>query len=244
MKFIKILPTVLVLFFTTLAVAKFKMPAQMNAGDRTTALQILGPATSNRLLSTSYPLGGSHGFEVSLSHHYVPCSYLSELGDKSGSTQDYEYPMVTMGKGLFYNLDLFLSFVPMTQNDFLDHFSTQLRYQFWQSESQLFRLSSLIYAGTSTLNNQMTMQSYGYDIVGTTTIDRVSLFVGVGTSFNNGRFIGGFKGITDSLNTETVTATLAHQLIGVEWPIDDFFIAGEVDRYKIPYYSVKAGYRL
>jgi hypothetical protein len=232
------------LLFTSTGFSSLKLPSQLTASDRTKALSLLGPATSHRLLSTTYPLGGSQGFEISLSHHSVPLSYLSELGDKSGTQSALDFPMITLGKGLFYNFDLFLSFVPLNQKNSLHHFSTQLRYQIWQSENNLFRFSTLFHSGTSNLNNQVSMQSYGYDLVGTATIDRFSIFAGLGTSFNNGRFIGGAAGITDSSQTELNTATLAHQLVGLEWPVRDFFFAAEVDRYRVPYYSMKVGYRL
>ncbi len=79
--------------------------------------------------------------------------------------------------------------------------------------------------------------------MGAITLDRVSIFVGIGSLISNGRFIGGAGGITESTNTETERISLAHQLIGIEWPIGNFFIAAEADRYAIPYYSVKLGYR-
>jgi hypothetical protein len=230
--------------FAHLSAAKLTLPKQLNQKDRRSALEIMGPATGSRLLTSPYPLGGWSGFEVGLSRHYVPTSYLTELGDASVSQSDFEYPLLTLGKGLYYDLDLFLSIVPMAQTASINHFSTQVRYQFWQSLNQLFRISGLIYGGTTTLNNQLNMQTYGFDLVGTTTIDRVSLFIGLGTSFTDGRFIGGTKGITNSQATETEKLTLAHQLIGIEWPIDNFFWAAEVDRFKIPYYSLKIGYRM
>jgi hypothetical protein len=232
------------LAFIPIAQAKLQLPSNLNEADRRAALQIMGPATSTRILSSPYPLGGYEGFELGISRHYVPTSYLSELGNKTASEGDFEYPLLTLGKGLYYDLDLFLSIVPMAQSDSINHFSSQIRYQFWHSESEVFRFSGLIYAGTTTLNNQLNMQSYGYNLIGTSTIDRVSLYIGVGTSFCNGRFIGGIKGITDSPRTEIETLTLAHQLIGIEWPLGSFFWAAEVDRYKIPYYSLKIGYRM
>ncbi len=232
------------LFFSLFAFAKFTLPNQLHQADRRSALQIMAPATSSRLLSSPYPLGGWDGFEIGISRHYVPTTYLSELGNKPANASDFEYPLLTLGKGLYYNLDLFLSIVPMAQSESINHFSSQIRYQFWESLSQVFRISGILYAGTTTLNNQLNMQCYGFDLVGTTTIDRVSLYLGLGTSFANGRFIGGAGGLTDTQLTEVETSTLAHQLIGLEWPIANFFWAAEVDRFKIPYYALKVGYRM
>lgn len=233
------------LFFIValLSEAKINIPQSMDQKQRRDTLQILGPATSTRLLSSPYPLGGWDGFEVGISRHYVPMSYLSEIDKSLTFQRDIEYPILTIGKGLYYDFDLFLSIVPMIQTEAVNHFSTQIRHQFWQSEESLFKMSGLIYVGTTTLNNQLNMQSYGFDLLGNMTIEKVSIFMGLGTSFNNGRFIGGAQGITDSQKTEVETLTLAHQLVGIEWPIDNFFLAAQVDRFKIPYYSIKLGYR-
>jgi hypothetical protein len=228
----------------SVAYGKLQIPRQMNASDRRSSLEILGAATASRLLSSPYPLGGAQGFELGLSRHYVPTSFLSEYGDKQAGQKDFEYAVLTLGKGLFYDIDLFLSLVPMTQTDSITHASGLLRYQLWQSESNTFRLSAVLSASTSNLNNQLGLQSTGYDLVGTTTIDEVSFYLGVGLSAISGRFIGGTRGITDSQQTENEKVNLAHQVIGLEWPIGNFFWAAEVDRYKIPFYSLKLGLRI
>lgn len=233
-----------ILFFTSLALAKFDLPQQMNAKDRQRALEILGSATSSRLLSSAYPLGGWQGLEVGLSRHYIPASYLSSLGDRSATQNDFNYPMLTIGKGLYGNVDLHVGFVPMFQSDAISHASAQIRYQLWKSPSKIFRLSGLVHASTTNLLNQLIMQNYGFNIIGITTIDELSLFVGAGLSSTDGRFIGGNKGITDSKDSEQETKRLPHQLIGLEYLINNYFVAAEIDRYDSPYYSLKVGYRL
>lgn len=206
-------------------------------------LQVMGPATSSTLLSSPYPLGGWEGFEIGLSKHYLPISYLSELDPALSEQKDYDYPLITVGKGLFHNIDLFLSIIPIINIESLNYFNTQLRYQFWKSQNNVFHLSGLLFAGTSTINNHLNMQNYGFDVVGTVILDRVSIFLGLGRLLNTGRFIGGSNGVTESQNTETERLSLPHQLIGIEWPFGRFFLAAEVDRYIIPHYSVKLGYR-
>lgn len=223
--------------------ARALLPDQMTPGEMRKVLQVLGPATSSTPLSSPYPLGGWEGYEVGISKHYLPWSYLSEVDPIVGGQKDLEYPLITVGKGLFYNFDLFLSIMPILKSDVVNYFSTQLRYQFWNSQNKVFRISGLIFAGTANVNNQLNMQNNGFDLIGTITLDRVSIFLGVGSLVSNGRFIGGPTGITASQNTEAERISLAHQLIGIEWPIGNFFIAAEADRYAIPYYSVKLGYR-
>ncbi|MEY4615782.1 MAG: hypothetical protein RJB66_742 [Pseudomonadota bacterium] len=224
--------------------ARFQLPHQLTSEDRKSALSVLGPATNSRLLSSGYPLGGWQGFEIGLSRHYVPASYLNSLGDQSNQRRDFEYPILTFGKGLYYDFDLILSFVPMFQSESISHTSAQVRRQFWQSPKNIFRVVGLAHAETTNLANQLGIQGYGFNIIGTTTIDKISLFIGVGASSWQGTYIGGARGVTDSGDTEINRVLMAHHLIGFEWPIDNYFVAAEVDRYDSPYYSMKLGYRL
>lgn len=229
--------------FSRQAFTKVLLPDQMTQGEMRKVLQILGPATGSTPLSSPYPLGGWEGFEIGISKHYLPWSYLSEVDPLVAEQKDLEYPLITLGKGLFYDFDLFLSITPILKSDVVNYFSTHLRYQFWNSQNKVLRLSALIFAGTANVNNQLNMQNNGFDLIGTITLDRVSIFAGVGSLVSNGRFIGGQTGITASKNTEAERIFLTHQLVGIEWPIGNFFIAAEADRYAIPYYSVKLGYR-
>jgi len=219
------------------------LPQQMDHAKMRKVLRILGPATSSTPLSTPYPLGGWEGFELGFSKHYLPWSYLTEVDQSVGDQKDLDYPLFSIGKGLFYNIDLFLSIIPIFKSESMNYFSTQLRYQIWVSQNKVFYLSGIVNAGTSTINNQLNMQNSGVDLLGTVTLDRVSIFVGIGRLLSTGRFIGGSNGITESQATETESLTLAHQLVGIEWPIGSFFVAAEADRYAIPYYSIKIGYR-
>lgn len=230
--------------FSHLCFARFQLPHQLTASDRKSALSVLGPATSSRLLSSGFPLGGWQGFEMGLSRHYVPASYLNSLGDQTNERSDFEYPLVTFGKGLYSDFDLFLSFVPMFQGESISHASAQVRHQFWQSPTNIFRVVGLVHTDSTNLANQLSIRAYGFDVIGTTTIDRISLFIGIGATAWHGTFIGGNKGVTDSKESETNQVSLAHQLIGFEWPISNYFVSAEVDRYDSPYYSLKFGYRL
>lgn len=241
---LKILLCLIVISLHHFAEARIRLPHALTGSDRLSTLEFLAPTSSARLLSSPYPLGGWSGFEIGVSRQNAPLSYLKDLGDKGGTTSDLSYTTITLGKGLYYDLDLYLSFVPMTQTDSISHSSGQLRYLFWTSENRVFRVSGLLSASTSNVNDQISLRSVGYDLIGTTTIDKVSLFVGLGLLKARARFIGGAKGITDSQKTEEEDADIPHQLIGIEWPLGHFFWAAEVDRYKVPNYSLQLGYRL
>jgi hypothetical protein len=219
------------------------IPNGLNDSDQRAILNSIGPATATRLLSVPYPLGGTEGFEIGLGRQYIPTESLSELGNKTEPQKGMSYPIVTFGKGLFNDVDMFLSAIPFTQSPNLSHFSAQTRIGHWQSKTSPFMLSSVLHIGSTTLKNQITFENYGFDILGTIYLKHICLFAGLGTLFTNGTFVGGNSGITSSGETTTVTQIFSHKLIGLDLRYQEYFIAAQVDSYERPNYSFKVGYR-
>jgi hypothetical protein len=219
------------------------IPTGLSEKDQRDILNSIGPATATRLLSAPYPLGGNEGFEVGIGRQYIPTESLSELGNKTGPQKGMSYPIITLGKGLFNDVDMFLSAIPFTQSPNLSHFSAQTRVNHWHSQTSPLILSSVFHIGSTTLKNQVTFENYGFDVIGTMYLKHICLFAGLGTLFTNGTFIGGNNGVTVSKNTEIVTQIFSHKLIGVDLRYHDYFMAAQVDSYERPNYSFKVGYR-
>lgn len=223
--------------------ATFDIPTQLSDKDERDILKNIGPGTAARLLSAPFPLGGFEGLEVGLSRQAIPLDNLQHLGNGTEPQSELSYPILTIGKGLFNNIDMFLSLIPFAQSSSLTHFSSQVRIQHWSSLTSPFIISSAWHAGYSTLKNEINFQNYGFDVLGTFYFRTACLYFGVGTLFSNGRFIGGVDGITKSQDTDIVTATFAHRVLGFDYRINEYFIALETDSYDKPFYSVKLGYR-
>lgn len=223
--------------------ARLSLPNGLSDKDLRDIVNSLGPATATRLLSAPYPLGGSEGFELGLGRQYLPTESLNELGNKTLTQKGLSYPIITLGKGLFNDIDMFLSASPFSQSPDLANFAAQIRIGHWYSETSPLLISSVFHIGSSTLKNQVNFENYGFDVLATMYLKHICLFTGLGTLFTNGTFIGGSNGITKSGNTETITQIYAHKLIGVDLRYQEYFIAAQVDSYLRPNYSFKVGYR-
>jgi hypothetical protein len=225
------------------AFAVLSLPQQLTSTDQKEILNLLGPGTSSRQLSSPYPLGGYEGFEIGLSRQFINTSNFTELGDRSASGENFSYPILTMGKGLFYDIDIFISLVPFAQSEMITHFSTQGRWNFYRSKETPFSLSLSGNAGNTTLKNLVSIQSYGIDLVGSFYIRELSLFFGTGFLSSSGVFVGGPSGINKSGETEKLNMLLSHRILGIDYRLQKYFVSAELDHFESPLYSAKVGFR-
>lgn len=236
----------ILLFFLSLVYCSFAFSLNfpnraLTYNELSSVLSLLGPGTAPRLLSVPYPLGGFQGLEVSLSRHYVPTKELKNLG--ADEQDEFSYPLLTMAKGLFYNVDFSASFVPFAQrSDFL-HFSSELRWMFYEAPELPFFLSGLVNLGTSTFNNMVSVQNWGVDVVGAVILNPFSFYLGLGQLTSRGLFMGFSNGLTQSELNESLVVSNIHQFFGVDVRYGSFFTALQLDRYQQDFYSVKLGYR-
>lgn len=230
--------------------ASIQVPTKMNKKDREAALQIIGLGTSSKILSDPYPLGGYAGFEAGFSIETFPAEDLARLGDGvRPPQQDASLPKLTVGKGLYNNLDAFLQFTPYNRQDELSQFGGIVRWGFYQASYLPLSLSILAHYNSANIANQVSTRSYGLDLIGGINVENVSLFAGVGQAEAAGTFIGGDPNAT---STTSITASGAienefvtgfHTVIGGNLRFSDFFVALEIDRYTLPVFSGKLGMR-
>lgn len=220
-------------------------PQDLSQPERVLISHWFAPSSTPSLLSTSYPLGGYSGFEFGLSHHRLPTSLINSLtGVAPDSHDDLSYPLLTLGKGLYDNTDIFVSFSPLMGVNQISHYSGLIRHEFWRSNSNHFRISAQIYRGSSNIYNQLNLRSQGIDFLLTSTFQRVSLYWGIGQLSSVARFSGGANGTTDSNEEETESLYRTRNIFGFEWPIKNYFIAAEINRMNLSYYAIKLGVRL
>lgn len=240
---LRILITVFIFVFSTSSWAAMSFPKNLSASDRETALSILGFGTASKLLSSPYPLGGFHGVEVGMTSEYIPLADLAGLGSKSTSKTDLNYFNIMLGKGLFYNVDVFVQFIPMPQDESLSGFGGQLRWSFYETKFMPAALSLVVHGTATNMDNVLGAETTGVDLVGSVNMRDVSLFFGAGQARSVGTFIGGTDGITDTGKTETADVHSPHTIFGISIKMSNVFIALEVDRYVQSTYAGKLGVR-
>ena len=227
-----------------LTLAAVLLPSQMTQSDRQEALRILGLGSSAKILSDPYPLGGYSGFEFGLELDNLPTDSLSRLGSHLESSQeDITYPKLTVGKGLYDNLDLFVQLAPYNSNDQISQYGAIGRWGFYQAAFLPLSASLVLNLNSANFANQMTTWTYGADLIGGIDVNQVSLYAGIGLLKASGYFIGGTAGITDSGNIEKESVSGLHTMVGATVHVTDYFVSVELDRYTIAVLSGKVGMR-
>jgi hypothetical protein len=234
----------LALFFANSASAGLELPKNLSQGDRVTALQILGFGTSSKLLTDPYPLGGYAGFEAGFSLENVPTDEIGRLGTGlKPPQQDVTLPKLTVGKGLYNNIDIFAQFTPYSRADEVAQYGGIVRWNFYQASSLPLSVSALAHVNNANISNEMTTNVYGLDLVGGINVENLSLFAGMGLAEGSATFIGGSASVTDSKLQESEFVSGVHTFAGADIHFSNVFVALEIDRYLVPVFCGKLGVR-
>ncbi len=224
------------------ALASIQLPTGMAKNERLEALRIIGLGTASKILSDPYPLGGYTGFEAGYSLESFPSDNLGRLG--SGITppqQNTSLSRITIGKGLYNNVDIFIQFTPYMRQDEIAQFGGILRWGFYQAPFLHLSLSVLAHMNSSNIGAMLSTQTRGLDLIGGVDSGNISLFAGFGLAESTGTFIGGPTGLTDSRFSETEYVSHFHTVIGGTLKFSSLFVSLQIDRYTLPVYSGKLG---
>ncbi len=232
------------LFFVSFEVsAGTALPHHLNDSDRHTAAQILGLGSAVKVLSNPYPLGGYSGFEVGIGSEYIPFENVASLGSTSADKGEYQYYTLSFGKGLFYNVDLFLQFAPLPQKEGLSNYGAQLRWGFYEAYAFPISFSVIFSGGGTSYSSLINSNTLGIDLVATVSLKDVALYFGLGQTRSVTTFIGGDNGITDDGQNHQADVVSSHLLFGTHLKWESYFLALEVDRYYETTYGGKIGMR-
>lgn len=225
--------------------ASLEIPRNLSEEDRVRVTEILGLSSSLKLLGNPYPLGGFSGVEVGVSTEIIPTGELSHLGSKTSAQGETSYQMVTIGKGLYNNIDVFFQFAPQTQDEAIWGFGGQLRWGFFQAEYLPAYLTLLVSANSTSFQNKINVVTQATDLVAGFNVGDVTLYTGLGVVRAIGTFVGGGAefSVTDSGNTAQADVSEPHYLAGINLKISRAFLAMEIDRYTQATYSAKLGIR-
>ncbi|MES2856284.1 MAG: hypothetical protein V4692_10500 [Bdellovibrionota bacterium] len=234
-----------VILYAGTAAAAIRIPKNLSAGDRDEALRIIGLGTSSKILSDPYPMGGYSGFEFGISIENLPTDDLGRLGSGLPTPQqEVAFPKLTIGKGLYNGLDMFVHFTPYSRQDELSQYGGIGRWCFFETERFPLSLSLLIHGNVGNVGNLLTTRSYGADIIAGINVDNVALFGGGGPIEAVGTFAGGTNGVTNSNAFESAKVSGAHTVVGANVHfLENIFVTLQIDRYSVPVFSGKLGVR-
>jgi hypothetical protein len=229
-----------------LAFATIHLPLGLDIADRKEATKVLGFGTSAKILSDPYPLGGYSGYEVGTFIQSLSVDDLAELGHTLASAQsDVQYMGLTVGKGIYNNIDIYLQWVPYTSGTELTTYGGLVRWCFYQASFLPLTLSATLHGSMAGFSNLVSTRTYGFDLVGGVNVKAVSLFAGIGPIYSTGRFNGGsaLTSLTNTGNDETADVRALHSQIGLNVEYKKIFFAVEMDRYTQSVYSSQLGVR-
>ncbi len=228
------------------AFAAIQLPKNMSVADREEALRIVGFGTSSKILSDPYPLGGHAGFEAGLSLENVVAEDLSRLGNGvRPPQQEVLLSKLTIGKGVYNDVDLFLQFTPYTKQEELAQYGGFVRWGFYQASYLPVGLSLIAHVNSANIGNQLNARSYGADLIAGVNVDNLALYIGGGVIESSGIFLVDEPTPTDPEARAQAKSlvTGSHALVGANLRFSQFFLSLQIDRYTLPVFSAKLGVR-
>lgn len=240
----------LVLMYLQTGIAAPILPtglADLPERDQVEVLGVLGFGTATKILENPYPLGGHQGVSFGVTSEYLNTQDLSTFGNKTSSQREFNYNVITLSKGLFYDIDFMLQFAPYPQKEEFRNFGAQVRWQFYSYKFIPGGLSFIVHRSESNFSGLFQSLTNVFDLVSTFYLEDIALYFGYGGARSNGVFEGGgvngYKGVTASGRTSEVELYKSHALFGLCLEFDKTFFALSVEKYWNTVYGAKLGYR-
>ena len=233
------------IFIATLeARAGLSFPSSLTARDRGQVLAILGYGSAVKIDGNPYPLGGHSGLEIGLSTDFINTSQIAKLGNGSTQQAQTSYNVLSFGKGLYNNLDVFLQAAYLGQSESVTNFGGQIRWGFYESRDYPIFATLIVHGDSTNFSNLVITSTFGVDTVLGLTEGNATFYLGAGIVRAMGTFAGGTGGVTSNGQTEQNGIQDNRVLLGLNFRIaGQFFVAGEVESYAQPSYAAKVGMR-
>lgn len=236
-----------------------ELPKGLRSSELSEVIETVGVNTSTKFLSNPYALGGHSGFEIGISSEYIDVTDLNRLGTNGQSDpeeESFSYTRVTIGKGMYYNIDLFVQFIPFSSSNDLSEYGGTLKWMFWENKEFPLNLSALFHTSTITIEDAFTNRSRGWDLMAGINLRQFALYLGGGNVDTKSTFNQNIldcnpypsRVCSTGINLDTdhsyrVFASHPHSFVGVQTGWSRLFLAVQLDKYEQPVYSAKLGLR-
>jgi len=164
-----------------------------------------------------YPLGGYSGLRISLSYRHISNAQLRNFSFETQNVSDLSLVEIGLSKGLYSNIDFFLSVTPFIGRANISSFLGGIRWSFFELEERPINFVMAISGRSTNWNNQVTFLNQTFDLIGQYNGSKFFGYIGIGSSFVRSQFIGGAKGVTLSGSNTTYEKSRGHPLLGAGW---------------------------
>ncbi len=242
------------------------IPKGLTATDRREVVRTVGLNSAPKALSNPYPLGGYSGFEVGYSVEFINVRDIRRLGCEPGAPgcgntgysndTEWRFPRLTIGKGLYNDVDLFFSFIPPTGGVRASDYGAQLRWSFYQAQFLPVSLSMITYFNQLNFEDVYMNRNVGVELMAGVNVNNFALYFGGGWLEAQGNFIAGSNAncadctvdpsdpeVNGTSKTVRHSLEATHTVVGFSFHFDNLFAAAQVDRYRDAVYSMKVGLR-
>ena len=259
--------SLMILFFAAPAVIALEIPKGLTSADRKEVVRTIGLNSANKMLSNPYPLGGYSGYEVGYSVEFINVRDMRRLGCAPGSAgclntsysdeTELRYSRISIGKGLYHDVDVFFSFIPPTGGVELSDYGASMRWAFYQARFLPINISALVHFNQLNLSNTFVSRNVGSEVMVGVNVDNFAVYFGGGMVEARGTFIGeNALGVCEEdctaetdedfnrfSRTSTSRVQETHTVVGLSVHYENLFAAAQVDRYRDAVYSLKVGLR-
>ena len=164
-------------FFIAHPLLALELPKNLNREDRLNVVRLLSMGSSTKILSNPFPLGGYQGLELGLSMELINVADISRLGDGTHKElREFRFPRISIGKGLYNDVDLFFHFVPFSEESTMSEYGGMGRWSFYQARFLPINLSLLLHASVLNINDSLSSQTIGTELVAGISVDQFSLY--------------------------------------------------------------------
>jgi hypothetical protein len=227
------------------------VPSDLKNSELGSVIDVLGYSTCTKYLSNPYPLGGFSGVEVGIETELIDISGLSQYGAGDVTQSSFQYTKISVGKGLFNNVDAFLQFVPFSSGSTIEAYGASLKWTFYEASYVPLTVSFIGSYDSSNIQDIYITEHYSGDVMFGFNVKHFAIYFGGGTISGRHSFSINTLDMSDAANVAAVnsdnfivmTGTQGHSFLGAHYEISNIFLAAEVDRYENSVYSAKLGAR-
>jgi hypothetical protein len=211
-----------------LAIAGLNTNGVLNESQLYAVTESTGLALVTSYAENLYPLGGYPGLRASMSYRHVSNAKLRGFSQETQNISDLNMLELGLSKGLYSNVDFFLSMTPFFNNTSASSFSGGIRWSFFELEEKPINFLMAISGRSTNWSNQASFLNQTFDLISQYSGKNLFGYFGVGSAFVRSQFIGGAKGVTISGSNLVFEKSRGRPLLGGGWQSEHFSIALEL----------------
>lgn len=221
------------------------LPLLLNSQERKELMKIIGLTTSSKLVSNPYPLGGYLGLEIGYNVEYIEMNQANNIGKQTYDIKNFYYPQISVGKGIYNNIDILVHFIPFNEKRGLSNYGGIFRWNFYEGIFYPYFFSFIMHINNVNISDYLNLQSSGYELLAGLYVDFFSIYFGLGPVKCYGEFLGGNSNFTESNEQEEESITGLHYYLGMTFHYKKVYFGLQLDKYYFDIiYGVSLGLRL